>query len=76
MTPDDPNAHPAPAPVPDDDTHGDDKATQPMQADGAGTQRSGDDAPGKSGTGESQGGAYPNPHSGKPGGRFEGGESR
>ena len=39
----------------------------PVQADGKGTYSTlgGDPAPGKSGGGESGGGAYPNPHSGK-----------
>lgn len=56
--------------------------TQPMQADGAGTaadpagengelaSRRGEDQPG-----ESQGGAYPNPHTGKKPGDFHGGQS-
>ena len=42
---------------------------QPMQADGAGSDA--DDGPEiasrQGGTGESGGGAYPNPHTGKPG---------
>jgi hypothetical protein len=50
---------------------------QPMQADGAGTSR---DAPTSDREpnvqdGQSQGGAYPNPHTGKKGGHFEGGQS-
>lgn len=50
---------------------------QPMQADGAGTPRGAresDREPPKR-DGESQGGAYPNPHTGKEGGHFEGGQS-
>jgi hypothetical protein len=41
---------------------------QPMQADGGGTKRSGDEpeiASRKGGAGESGGGAYPNPYTGK-----------
>lgn len=41
---------------------------QPMQADGSGTdpdEKGEAGAPGKSGGGESAGGAYPNPHTGK-----------
>lgn len=53
---------------------------QPMQADGAGAKPKGSDdhgqAPGeKRGDGESQGGAYPNPHTGKESGKFDGGQS-
>lgn len=53
---------------------------QPMQADGAGTKPDGPNDSGelasqrKSG-GESQGGAYPNPHTGKKGGDFDGGQT-
>lgn len=49
---------------------------QAMQADGEGThdtERT-DGAPGKSG-GESQGGAYANPHTGKDRGEFDGGQT-
>ena len=53
---------------------------QPMQADGAGAKPKGSDdhgqAPGeKRGDGESQGGAYPNPHTGTESGGFDGGQS-
>ncbi|HEX8300117.1 hypothetical protein [Sphingomonas sp.] len=55
---------------------------QPMQADGEGaagadanqTDSEGP-APGKDAAGESGGGAYPNPHSGKEPDGFEGGQS-
>ncbi len=43
-----------------------------MQADGQGTERKTDDlevASRKGGSGESGGGAYPNPHTGKDGGK-------
>lgn len=55
---------------------------QPMQADGSGTEphmpdengeltaRRGEDQPGESG-----GGAYPNPHTGKEGGNWHGGQT-
>jgi hypothetical protein len=51
-----------------------------MQADGAGSKAahggtSGEE-PGQEKTGgESQGAAYPNPHTGKKGGKFDGGQS-
>lgn len=52
---------------------------QPMQADGSGTHGGevNDDAPapGKDSAGESGGGAYPNPHTGKDDGDFDGGQS-
>ncbi len=53
---------------------------QPMQADGKGTTRSEPDDNGELASrrrseGESDGGAYPNPHTGKKPGGFEGGQS-
>lgn len=50
---------------------------QPMQADGAGTPRRGteSDRDPPKGSGESQGGAYPNPHTGKEPGGFKGGQT-
>ncbi len=53
---------------------------QTMQADGAGTTRhepdeNGELASRRQSEGESQGGAYPNPHTGKEGGHFQGGQS-
>jgi hypothetical protein len=52
---------------------------QPMQADGAGvTQRGSEEETGVAdihGAGESQGGAYPNPHDGTNPGHFDGGQS-
>jgi hypothetical protein len=52
---------------------------QPMQADGDGAGSAVDgiaNAPAKSGgTGESDGAAYPNPHSGKPDPGFDGGQT-
>ena len=53
---------------------------QPMQADGAGTKANAsgqnkDVTETRKGSGESQGGAYPNPHTGKKGGHFDGGQS-
>ncbi len=54
---------------------------QPMQADGAAskTARSGETPGQEKSGGESQGGAYPNPHSdkngSKKGGKFDGGQS-
>lgn len=53
---------------------------QPMQADGGGKHKpdptSADGiAPGKDSAGESGGGAYPNPHTGKERGEFDGGQS-
>jgi hypothetical protein len=48
----------------------------PMQADGEGKATGADDGVNnKAGPGESAGGAYPNPHSGKEGGGFDGGQS-
>ena len=49
---------------------------QPMQASGEGTaDDAGDPTRRKPGAGESQGGAYPNPHTGKDGKGFGGGQS-
>lgn len=53
---------------------------QPMQADGTGTEphvpdESGEVASRRDSGGESQGGAYPNPHTGKEGGHFHGGQT-
>lgn len=53
---------------------------QPMQADGAGTKsrepdENGEVASRRRSKGESQGGAYPNPHTGKKPGGFDGGQS-
>ncbi|RYY26109.1 MAG: hypothetical protein EOP62_11565 [Sphingomonadales bacterium] len=49
---------------------------QPMQADGGGGDQVNDDGVGgKPGDGESAGGAYPNPHSGKDPKGFDGGQS-
>lgn len=53
---------------------------QPVQADGAGTaphtpDENGEVASRRDGAGESQGGAYPNPHTGKKPGGFDGGQS-
>ncbi len=53
---------------------------QPIQADGEGTtphdpDGSGEVASRRDSSGESQGGAYPNPHTGKEGGHFKGGQS-
>jgi hypothetical protein len=53
---------------------------QPMQADGAGTKphvpdENGEVASRRHSSGESQGGAYPNPHTGKKGGHFDGGQT-
>lgn len=53
---------------------------QPMQADGSGTEphlpdENGEVASRRHSAGESQGGAYPNPHSGKDGGHFHGGQT-
>ncbi|QNE31583.1 hypothetical protein F1C10_06330 [Sphingomonas sp. NBWT7] len=50
---------------------------QPMQADGAGTSDAADPQESRKpkAEGESQGGAYPNPHSGKKPGGFDGGQS-
>lgn len=51
---------------------------QPMQADGNGGDAAypAAGAPGKQGSkGESQGGAYPNPHTGKKNPGFEGGQT-
>lgn len=48
---------------------------QPMQADGDGT-KAGEDGVSKPPTGgESSGGAYPNPHTGRNKGGFDGGQS-
>ncbi|OWK30015.1 hypothetical protein [Sphingomonas dokdonensis] len=54
---------------------------QPTQADGADAPMHGDKprddiASNPAGSGESQGGAYPNPHTGKKGGDFDGGQSK
>lgn len=47
---------------------------EPMQADGGGRKGSSTkEAPNEQG--ESQGGAYPNPHTSKKGGHFDGGQS-
>lgn len=53
---------------------------EPMQADGEGTTPKESATNGKQdgragSSGESQGGAYPNPHTGKKGGDFDGGQS-
>ena len=53
---------------------------QPMQADGAGTEphvpdENGEVASRRHSAGESEGGAYPNPHTGKAGKGFDGGQS-
>lgn len=53
---------------------------QPMQADGEGTtahmpDEHGEVASRRDSAGESGGGAYPNPHSGKQGGHFHGGQT-
>jgi len=50
---------------------------QPMQADGDGkaVARDGVSDVAKKGGGESSGAAYPNPHSGKERGEFDGGQS-
>ena len=50
---------------------------QPMQASGAGTSRDAraSDRKPPNEAGESQGGAYPNPHTGKEPGGFKGGQS-
>ena len=49
---------------------------QPMQADGDDTPGEKDGTNGKPGPGESAGGAYPNPHTGKTGGKsFDGGQT-
>ncbi|WP_375250483.1 hypothetical protein [Sphingomonas sp.] len=53
---------------------------QPMQADGHGTTRhepdeNGEVASRRHSGGESEGGAYPNPHSGKDGDHFQGGQT-
>lgn len=55
---------------------------QPMQADGAGTERRMPDENGEIASrrgdgqqGESGGGPYPNPHTGKTPGKFDGGQS-
>ncbi|ONF95871.1 hypothetical protein [Sphingomonas jeddahensis] len=53
---------------------------QPMQADGAGTKphmpdENGEVASRRHSSGESQGGSYPNPHTGKDGGGFDGGQT-
>ncbi|WBH15341.1 hypothetical protein [Sphingomonas radiodurans] len=50
---------------------------QPMQASGAGTPRDGpeSDREPNDQDGASQGGAYPNPHTGKKGGHFDGGQT-
>lgn len=53
---------------------------EPMQADGSGTKphmpdENGEVASRRDSAGESQGGAYPNPHTGKEGGGFDGGQS-
>jgi hypothetical protein len=49
---------------------------QPMQANGGGKGAGGNDGVStKAGPGESGGGAYPNPHSGKDRGGFDGGQS-
>lgn len=55
---------------------------QPMQADGGGTEPAVPDDKGEvasrrgaNNAGESGGGAYPNPHTGKQGSGFEGGQS-
>ena len=48
---------------------------QPMQADGKGTTGAPDGVSDPAGQGESAGGAYPNPHSGKTPAGFDGGQS-
>jgi len=49
---------------------------QPVQADGKGTDKTVENnAPGKDHAGESGGGAYPNPHTGKAKGDFDGGQT-
>jgi len=48
---------------------------QPMQADGDGKAAADDGVSGKPGPGESAGGPYPNPHTGKKPGGFDGGQS-
>ncbi len=48
---------------------------QPMQADGDGDATALDGVNNPASEGESQGGAYPNPHRGNPGRRFDGGQS-
>jgi hypothetical protein len=48
---------------------------QPVQADGDGASKCEDGVSTPSGEGESAGGAYPNPHSRKPGRGFDGGQS-
>jgi len=49
---------------------------QEMQADGAGSTRKGNDGVSNPASeGESAGGAYPNPHTGKDEGSFDGGQS-
>ena len=48
---------------------------QPMQADGDQTAAAPDGVSDPPTEGESQGGAYPNPHSGKERGGFDGGQS-
>lgn len=52
-------------------------AKQPMQANGKGKVEAGDGVSdvGKKGDGESGGAAYPNPHTGKGRGEFDGGQS-
>lgn len=52
--------------------------SEPRMTDGNGelaSRRDADSAGGLPNVGESGGGAYPNPHSGKEGGKFEGGQS-
>lgn len=48
---------------------------QPMQADGGGAKERPDGVSNPATEGESSGGAYPNPHSSKEGGDFNGGQS-
>ena len=49
--------------------------TQPMQADGKGTKGEKDGVSHPASGGESDGGAYPNPHTGKKPQGFDGGQS-